>query len=209
MKLLTKYILSSFGGKVITREEVEEVCRKFTVNPTYTINYMAHYGFFVRILRGLYYVKSLEEFKLGRAVEIYRLISLGMEKLKVNWYFGLYTSLRLNGLTHEFFDIIFVLNDRIFRPKKIRIAGEKVKFVKLKNKLFGFGTVEKDGVKFSDPEKTILDFIYVFRYRNVAEERIISMIEEYADNLEKRKIRSYLKFYPKTVSRVVEDAKLI
>ena len=70
-------------------------------------------------------------------------------------------------------------------------------------------TVEKDGIKFSDPEKTILDFIYVFRYRNVAEDRIISMIEEYADTLEKRKIRSYLKFYPKTVSRVVEDAKLI
>jgi len=51
-------------------------------------------------------------------------------------------------------------------------------------------TVEKDGIKFSDPEKTILDFIYVFRYRNVAEERIISMIEKYAGNLEKRKIRS-------------------
>ncbi|RJS82994.1 hypothetical protein CW706_06465 [Candidatus Bathyarchaeota archaeon] len=209
MKLLTRYILSSFGGKVVTREELEEVCRKFTVNSTYTINYMTHYGFFVRILRGLYYVKSLEEFKLEKGVEIYRLISLGMEKLKVNWYFGLYTSLRLNGLTHEFFDTIFVLNDRIFRPKEIRIAGEKVKFVKLKNKLFGFGTIKKDEIKFSDPEKTILDFIYIFRYRNVAEERIISMIEEYADNLEKRKIRSYLKFYPKTVSRVVENARLI
>ena len=28
MKLLTRYILSSFGGKVVTREELEEVCGK-------------------------------------------------------------------------------------------------------------------------------------------------------------------------------------
>jgi len=53
-------------------------------------------------LRGLYYVKSLEEFKLKKAIDTYKVISLGMNKLRLNWYFGLYTSLRLNGLTHEF-----------------------------------------------------------------------------------------------------------
>ena len=209
MKLVTKYILSNFGGRAATREEIDEVCRRFRADSTSTVNYMIHYGFFIRILRGLYYVKSLEEFKLKKAINVYRVVSLGMEKLKLNWYFGLYTSLKLNGLTHEFFDTIFVLNDEIFRPREIRIAGERVKFIKLKSKLFGFGIVNKEGIKFSDPEKTILDFIYVFRYRNVAEERIISMIEDYAKSLEKRKLEEYLKFYPKTVSRVVENAKLI
>jgi len=209
MKLITKYILSNFGGKVAEKEEVERVCDKFGVNSRHTINYMINYGFFVRILRGLYYVKTIEEFKLKKALDAYRLISLGMEKLKVNWYFGLYTSLRLNGLTHEFFDTIFVLNDEIFRPKEIRISGEKVKFIKLKSKLFGFGIVNKNGIKFSDPEKTLLDLIYVFRYRNVAEERIISTVEDYSKKLEKKRLREYLKFYPKSVSRVVENAKLI
>jgi predicted transcriptional regulator of viral defense system len=209
MKLITKYILSNFGGKVAEKGEVERVCDKFGVNSRHTINYMINYGFFVRILRGLYYVKTIEEFKLKKALDTYRLISLGMEKLKVDWYFGLYTSLRLNGLTHEFFDTIFVLNDKIFRPKEIRISGEKVKFIKLKSKLFGFGIVNKNGIKFSDPEKTLLDLIYVFRYRNVAEERIILTIEDYFKKLEKKKLREYLKFYPKSVSRVVENAKLI
>jgi predicted transcriptional regulator of viral defense system len=209
MKLITKYILSNFGGKVANKEEVERVCDKFGVNAKHIINYMINYGFFVRILRGLYYVKTIEEFKLKKALDAYRLISLGMEKLKVDWYFGLYTSLRLNGLTHEFFDTIFVLNDEIFRPKEIRISGEKVKFIKLKSKLFGFGIVNKNGIKFSDPEKTLLDLIYVFRYRNVAEERIISTIEDYFKKLEKKKLREYLKFYPKSVSRIVENAKLI
>jgi predicted transcriptional regulator of viral defense system len=188
---------------------VERVCDKFGVDSGRTINYMINYGFFVRILRGLYYVKTIEEFKLKKALDAYRLISLGMEKLKVDWYFGLYTSLRLNGLTHEFFDTIFVVNDEIFRPKEIGISGEKVKFIKLKSKLFGFGIVDKNGIKFSDPEKTILDLIYVFRYRNVAEERIISTVEDYSRKLERKKLREYLKFYPKSVSRVVENAKLI
>jgi len=100
-------------------------------------------------------------------------------------------------------------NDEIFRPKEIRISGEKVKFIKLKSKLFGFGIVNKNGIKFSDPEKTILDLIYVFRYRNVAEERIISTIGDYFKKLEKKKLREYLKFYPKSISRVVENAKLV
>lgn len=209
MKLITKYFLSNFGGKVATRKEIDEACRRFGANSVHTINYMTHYGFFIRILRGLYYVKTMEEFKLNKAIDAYKAISLGMEKLKVDWYFGLYTSLRLNGLTHEFFDTIFVLNNEIFRPKEIKIAGEKVKFIKLKNKLFGFGIAENNGIKFSDPEKTILDFVYLFRYRNVVEGRIISMVEDYAKNLEKKKLKEYLKFYPKTVSRVVENAKLI
>jgi predicted transcriptional regulator of viral defense system len=209
MKLVTKYILSNFGGKVINKKEVERVCNKFGIPSESTINYMINYGFFVRILRGLYYVKTIEEFKLKKTTDVYKLISLGMEKMKVDWYFGLYTSLRLNGLTHEFFTTIFILNDKIFRPKEIKILGEKVKFIKLKSKLFGFGIVNMDGIKFSDPEKTILDFIYVFRYRNVNEERIISMIGDYFKKLEKKKIKEYLKFYPRSVSRVVENAKLV
>jgi len=136
MKTLTRYILSSFSGKVIKREDVEDACRKFGANTDSTVNFMISYGYLVRILRGLYYVKTV-----------------GMEKLKINWYFGLYTGLRLNGLTHEHFDTTFILNDKIFRPKEIKVGGEKVKFIKLKNKLFGFGIKKRDHIKFSDAEK--------------------------------------------------------
>ncbi|MCD6443735.1 hypothetical protein J7L70_01885 [Candidatus Bathyarchaeota archaeon] len=209
MSVLIKFVLSRFGGSVITRKEMEGVCKRFKADLRNTINYMITYGYLVRILRGLYYVKTYEEFKLGKAIDAYKLISLGMNKLEVNWYFGLYTALLLNGLTHEFFGTIFILNDKIFRPKEIVVAGEKVKFIKLKDKLFGFGVVSKDSLRFSDPEKTILDFIYIFRYRGVAEERIISMVEGYAKALRKSRIKAYLKFYPKSVSKVVKNAKVI
>lgn len=209
MKTLTRYILSSFGGKVVKREDIEKACKRFNAKTESTINFMISYGYFLRILRGLYYVKTIEEFKLKKSVDIYKILSLGMEKLGIKWYFGLHTSLILNGLTHEYFDTIFILNDSIFRPKEIKIAEERVRLIKLKSKLLGFGIINKDNIKFSDVEKTLLDLVYVSRYRSVPEERIVSMIEEYRKNVKAEKIKTYMKFYPKSVEMVVKNARLI
>jgi len=209
MKTLTRYILSSFGGKIAKREEIQRACTKFNANPEKTINFMISYGYFLRILRGLYYVKNLEEFKFKKSINTNEILALAMEKLNINWYFGLYTSLRLNGLTHEYFDTTFILNDKLFRPKEIKVAGEKVKFIKLKSKLMGFGIAKQNHIKFSDVEKTLLDIIYLSKYRSVSEERIISIISDYNTNANAPKIREYLKSYPKTVEMVAKNAKLI
>jgi len=209
MKKLTRYILSRFGGNAITKDEIKETCKRFGADVDSTINFMISYGYLVRILRGLYYVKTVEEFQLKKSPDAYTILSLGLNKLKVKWYFGLYTSLRLNGLTHEFFDTIFILNDRIYRPKEIKVAGEKVKFIKLSSKLVDFGIVNENGKKFSDVEKTLLDFVYISRYRSVPEGRITSMIEEYRKRVKADKVMEYLKFYPKSVEKVVRDAGLV
>jgi len=209
MKKLTRYILSKFGGNAATKDEIKEACKRFDSDPDSTTNFMISYGYLVRILRGLYYVKTVEEFELKKSPGVYKILFLGLNKLKVKWYFGLYTGLRLNGLTHEFFDTIFVLNDRIYRPKAIKIAGEKVKFVKLTGKLVEFGIVNEDYKRFSDVEKTLLDLIYISRYRSVPEGRITSMIEEHKEEVRTAKVLDYLRFYPKAVEKVVKSAGLI
>jgi predicted transcriptional regulator of viral defense system len=209
MKKLTRYVLSRFGGNVVTKDEMKETCKRFGADMDGTINFMIWYGYLVRILRGLYYVRTVEEFELKKSPDVYKVLSLGLNKLKVKWYFGLYTGLRLNGLTHEFFDTIFVLNDRIYRPKEIKIAGEKVKFLKLSSKLVDFGIVNESGGRFSDVEKTLLDFVYISRYRSVPEGRITSMIEEYRKRVKADKVIEYLKFYPKSVGKAVRDAGLV
>jgi len=209
MKKLTRYILSNFGGNAATKDEIKETCKRFGADVDSTINFMISYGYLVRILRGLYYVKTVEEFELKKSLDTYRVLSLGLNKLKIKWYFGLYTSLRLNGLTHEFFGTIFVLNDKVYRPKEIKIGGEKVKFVKLSNKLVDFGILNESGMRVSDIERTLLDFVYVSRYRSVPEGRITSMIEEHRKRVKADKIMEYLKFYPKSVGKVVRDAGLI
>lgn len=209
MRKWVKYILSEFGGKVAKREEIKKACKRFKVGFEKAINYMISYGYLIRILRGIYYVKTIEEFKLKKSLNTLKIISLGMEKLKIKWYFGLYTALELNGATHEYFPVIYVLNNAIYRPKTININGEETKFIKVKKELFNFGIVEKNGVKFSDIEKTLLDIVYLERYRSVPEERLSLFVEEYRKKVRKRKIVKYLKFYPSTVSKVIKAARVI
>ena len=94
---------------------------------------------------------------------------------------------------------IFILNDKIYRAKEIKIAGERVKFLKLTGKLVNFGIVTESEKRFSDAEKTILDLIYISRYRSLPEGRITAMIEEYKKKMRADKILEYLEFYPKAV----------
>ncbi|ADC64600.1 hypothetical protein Ferp_0424 [Ferroglobus placidus DSM 10642] len=209
MKKFTKYVLAEFGGKVITREEFEKACRRFGENTERAVNFMISYGYLVRILRGLYYVKTPEEFSMGKSVDTLKIISLGMNRLGVEWYFGLNTALRLNGVTHEFSPVIHVISDSIYRPKTIEINREDVKFIKLKKNLFGFGVVEKNSMKYSDLEKTLLDMVYLSRYRSTPEERIVATLIEYGKKARKKKLAEYLKRYPKSVERVVKNAGLV
>ena len=91
------------------------------------------------------------------------LAARGLEIKKVkNWYFGLHTALKLNNMTHESFAIEEVISDSLFRAKPIKIANYNFKFIKLPRKLFGFGVEERNGLTISDPEKTVLDFIYLW-----------------------------------------------
>ena len=209
VRLATRYLLSRFGGRAVTKTELAELCGRFGVDLDYFVNYVIRYGYVVRVLRGLYYVKTVEEFKLGRSVDPLRALALGMERLGVGWYFGLYTALRLNGATHEYYDVVFVISDSLRRPKPIRVAGERVRFVKVKPGLVGFGLAKRDSLVYSDLEKTVLDFVYLSRYGSISREGAIAVLREHADALSREKLAEYARRYPKTVRRVLRDEGLL
>jgi len=202
MKLVTKFVLSKYGGKVITREELREVCRRFGQDPKYIVNYYISQGYLIRILRGVYYVKTFEEYKFGRTPDPLILIAKAMNKLKLKWYFGLYTALRLNGATHEYYSRIFLITPVITRPKPVTILGEKAQFVKLKESLMGFGVIKHGEIQYSDLEKTLLDFIYLKRYNKRL--NADAVVREYITKARKEKLIEYSKAYPNSVQREVE-----
>jgi predicted transcriptional regulator of viral defense system len=209
MKNLTKYILATYGGKAVRKTNIENVCKKFETDPKYYINYMAAYGYLIRVVKEIYYVKTSDEFSSKKTTDIHKIISLGLEELGVNWYFGLSTALRMNGATHEYSDTVFVVNDEIYRNKEVRIAKSRVKFIKINPKLTGFGIVTEDGVRYSDLEKTLLDMIYLSKYRSVPEGKIALSVEEYAEKADRKKVDEYLKAYPLNVGKVAKNAGLV
>ena len=202
MKLLTQFILSRYGGRVITKEELKKVCERFGESSEYIVNYYISRGYLIRILRGVYYVKTLEEYKFRKTPDPMSLIAKAMNTLGLEWYFGLYTALRLNGATYEYYSRIFLVTPVITRPKPVEILGEKVQFVKLKVSLMGFGVVKRGEIQYSDLEKTLLDFIYLKRYNKRL--NADAVVREYLAKARKEKLIEYSKAYPKSVQREVE-----
>jgi hypothetical protein len=174
---------------------------------TTVIRYFIAQGYMTRIFRGIFYVRSLDEMKLGRSKYSHlELVTKGLELKNVrNWYFGLHTALKLNNMTHEYFAVEDVINDSLFRANPMNIAGYKFKFTKLSPSLVCFGINKKDEmVRYSDPEKTVLDFIYIWRYNRVPDDKIVLDISQWAKQGSKEKLMSYAKKYPKTVTEIVE-----
>lgn len=188
----------------VTADELKLYCKSMGLDYKAVIKYFIHRGYLTRIFRGIFYVKSLDELKLGKTrYNHLELVAKGLELKGVkNWYFGLYTALKLNNMTHEYFSVEYIINDKLFRSKPINIAGYKFKLVKLAPKLLNFGVIE-NALKYSTAEKTILDFIYTWRYNGVPTEKIILDISEWSKNLSKEKTKKYAANYPKTVRTIV------
>ncbi len=194
------------GKGFITSEELKAYCKPMKLDYDTIVRYFSARGYIVRIFRGIFYVKSVEEFELGRSRYSHlELVSKGLELKKVmNWYFGLHSALKLNNMTHEHFAVEDVVNDVLFRANPVTIAGYKFKFIKLSSPLIAFGVKKGNGIRYSDPEKTVLDFIYIWRYNGVPAEKIAADVGEWAGHASKGKLRSFAKRYPKTVAEIAE-----
>jgi predicted transcriptional regulator of viral defense system len=190
----------------VASTELRNYCKQMKLNYKSAIGHFVSRGHLTRIFKGIFYVKSLDEVKLGKArYNHLELVAKGLELKGVkNWYFGLYTALKLNNMTHEHFAIDYVVNDRIFRAKPMKIAGYRFKFMKLKPSLFKFGLI-KNELTYSNPEKTILDFVYVWKYNGVPKERIVADISEWTTSLSKVRVKEYVKSYPKPVQEVASE----
>jgi len=191
----------------VTAEELKHYCKTMKLDYGIVVRYFGMRGYLVRIFRGIFYIKSPDELKLGRTRYNHLvLVARGLELKKVsNWYFGLHTALKLNNMTHESFAVEDVVNDKLFRANPFTIAGYKFKFSKLSPALLDFGIKkEENGVRYSDPEKTILDFIYVWRYNGIPEEKITADVAGWAKGTSKERLRAYAKKYPNTVAKIAE-----
>lgn len=194
-----------FEGKMyVTAEGIREICRRIGITYKNGINYLLKTGHLVRVLKGFFYVRTLEERRTGVLnANFFEAISKALEYNEVKWYFGFDTALKLNNLTHEYFPTDYVVSDELFRSKPVGILGHKVRFIKLKKKLLGFGIKSKDGISYSDIEKTLLDTVYIRKYRGVEDAVIRNEIADLLERASKRKLEKYAKHYPASVRRIL------
>jgi len=200
LKLIVEKLARN-NKKFIISNEIKDYCRRLSLDYLPTIKYLLRNKYIARIFRGIFYVYSTEERKWGKSeMNSFEILK---EALKIkgvkNWYFGMETGLKFNNLTHEYFTIDYVINDKIFRAKPVTIMGRKVKFYKLSQKMFWFGIIKKN-VNYSDSEKTLLDLLYLKHYTK-------EEFEEIGETLSKTKLIKYSKNYNKRVINIVKEMK--
>lgn len=193
------------GRDFVTSSDIEKYCTSMKLNYDSIIRYLLSRKYLIRIFRGIFYLRTAEEMSLGRDKYSYlELVAKGLEIKGVKkWYFALSTALKFNNMTHEHFVTDYVINDKMYNAKPVHIAGHEFRFLKPKPMLLGFGVVG-DKIRYSDPEKTLLDLVYFRRYNGVPEEKIIMDISEYSKNVSRKKLAEYAKKYPKSV-RMIAD----
>ncbi|MBI3031976.1 hypothetical protein HYY69_00755 [Candidatus Woesearchaeota archaeon] len=193
-------------NKVIAADTLKNYCKELKIDYLSTIKYLLRNRYVIRILKGIFYLNSFEERKLKKIdITLYGVLKAALELKGVkHWYFGLETALKLNNVTHEYFTVDYIVSDSLFRSKPITIMDHKIKFIKIKSSLFGFG-ISKTTLPYSDPEKTILDMIYLDKNRGLNNLIIKNKVKEYLHLCSKKKIKKYLLFYPTTVSVVIKE----
>ncbi|PIW35121.1 MAG: hypothetical protein COW26_05245, partial [Nitrosopumilales archaeon CG15_BIG_FIL_POST_REV_8_21_14_020_33_23] len=60
-------------------------------------------------------------------------------------------------------------------------------------------------LRYSDPEKTILDFIYLTTQNGMQASRVVMDVSDWCERISKEKIKKYSKNYPKTVAVIAEE----
>lgn len=192
--------------KIITAEVLKKHCKSLKMEYNATARYLLRNKYLHRILRGIFYFPTIEERKLGRMdLNYLEALAIALEVKGVrDWYFGLETAIKLNNLSHEFFTTDYIMNDAIFRPKAILVLGHRIHFVKLKKSLFSFGIIDKK-IRYSDPEKTILDMVYLARYKGLKNNEIKLKMADLLASCSVKKLLTYAKNYNREIKKLVRE----
>jgi len=71
------------GHEFVTSDEIKKFCTSYKLDYYNTIRYLTSKGYLLRIFKGIFYIKSFDEFKLGKIKYSHlELVSKGMELKK-------------------------------------------------------------------------------------------------------------------------------
>ena len=193
--------------KIVSSDEVKKLAQQLDKDESDAIKYLQRHGYIQRIFRGYFYVRDYEEFrKKTFKHSIYEIIAMGLKKKDVNnWYFGLRTALKFNNMTHEYFTMDYVITDSYRTTKVIEIFGQKFQFLKWHGGHFnGDWIVKNKLMRYSDPQKTILDISYKRYIKTRDENLILAPIIEYEDVLSDCDLDEYFEVYPPLLRNIIE-----
>jgi len=191
-------ILREEKREFVSHEELKTYCKDLYFNYKIMSNYLVSRGYLLKIFDNIYYVKTDDELKQKKVkYSILELVGKGIEHWhNSSWYYGLYTALYLNNIKYEHKDkFYYLISDRIISSRPRNILGKKFRFIQFKSVFLSFGIINKS-IRYSNPEKTILDLIYMWDYSKITEDKIVIELSKLLNGISEEKILEYSQHYP-------------
>jgi predicted transcriptional regulator of viral defense system len=136
---------------------VNDAARIIGKPPHYTTIFLSRNKNIRRAARGVYYVRNADEYEIASSI-VYQS------------YISLISALRFHNLTDQMPNIIYVLSDKRHAPIS-NLSGYSVKFIKIRKDLMeGYSRI--DGAFVADPEKAVVDMLYLNMFTEYAEEAV-------------------------------------
>ena len=169
--------------RFVDRDYVDRLAYELGNEPAAVMSYLLKMGYLRRIFKGYYYVSTPGDLSFGgQEYSLLELISKGLAHKGVsNWYLALQSALKLNLMTHEHFNIDYVISDKFRTTKTIPIIGSPVRFYQWTSSLI-------------IPEKTVIDLAY-WRYTNRLTD-CAGPFREYGEQCDPHKLKRYLDVFP-------------
>jgi hypothetical protein len=195
------------GREVLTSKVLSAMARRIGASPAHAVRHLRREGYLLPLFRGFYYLRSPEEMRLHRERhDPLALFALAARAKGIGeWYFGLHTALRLNGLTHEDRREETVVSRRFYRIGGVPIGSRRFVIHKWGPALFGFGLERQGTYRVSDPEKTVLDLAYLDHWAARKGHPEARVWMEHLSSVRAAKVRRYLRHYPEPMRRRVEE----
>ena len=162
---LARQALDGLKQKIVSKKEIEAHLKR-TINPTFTCTLFRSLRESKKILyiwKQHYYVRDAEEVEKDfNKMSPSEMMCLILNKLNINWYLGLESALEQNKVVWQAINRSIIVNTKFLGT--FVIFKQVFVFKKMRKDLF-FGIRElrnSQGTawKYSDVEKTIIDFVY-------------------------------------------------
>jgi hypothetical protein len=209
------------GAEFVSLNSLEKDSKNLYYNYNNMIQYLISRGFLFKILNDTYYVKSQDEFNSVSKKLKYSSLELISKALKFlgaeKWYFGLYTALKLNDISYDNGNDnrndndngntnYLIFSNLITTKSKITVCGQECKFIRLDPPYFKFGIKKtRNGLKYSDLEKTILDLMYLWHSSHMPNHKIKSGVLKYLKLSSIDTIKEYYSYYPESIQQLVDE----
>lgn len=186
--------------RCVSTKDIEELCKRFGFSSTNVRTILIRKGALVPLFfKGIFYVRSSSEL-LTKTLPLDSLILATLacnKKFGKNWYFGLQTALKLNELSGvQTSTKAFIITKRQIKSKTRSMNGMEFIFSKIQIPSDN-GIMEKNGLRYSDPVRTVLDFLHLgIKKKDTAyAEVVLDVVIELNKKKFYPKVKSLLKVY--------------